>query len=66
MSINQTFPDVLYLGNNRYRIITDGGFSWVHHNTSVDRDIPREIVINGDSTKLMQNMKDDGVIVRRA
>ena len=67
MSIGQTFPDVLYLGDSRYRIITEGGFSWVHHNTKIGtKDIPRELLITGDSEKLIRDMKADGLIVRPA
>ena len=64
MSIGQTFPDVLDLGGGLYRIITDGGVSWVTHNTTAGIDVPRELVIPGDN--VIANMQADGVIVRRA
>ncbi len=68
MSIGQTFPDVLDLGGGLYRIVTDGGFWWVHHNTTIEANgswsnIPRELLIPGDT--VVADMEADGVIVRR-
>jgi len=64
MSIRQTFPDVLHLGGGRFKIITEDGLSWVHHNTTIKtRNIPRNIQINGDS--VVHDMEDEGLIVRQ-
>ncbi len=63
MSIGQTFPDVIDLGGDIYRIITEGGFDWVHHNTTIGRDIPRTLLIFGDD--IVKEMKEDGLRVRR-
>ena len=65
-SIRQTFPDVLYLGDNLYKLVTDDAISWVHFNTDMGRDIPRMLKINGDSDVTIANMEDEGIIVRRA
>ena len=62
MSIGQTFPDVLYLGDELFRVITEGGFSWIHHNTKMGRDIPRLLKIRGD--EVPYEMKEDGLVVR--
>ncbi len=59
-----TFPDILHLGGDLFRIVTDDGFSWVHHNTNVpDADIPRLIHIHG--ADVVRDMESDGIRVRR-
>ena len=65
MSIGQTFPDVLHLGDDLFRIITEDGFSWVHNHTNIGtQDIPRDLRIRGDS--VVEDMIEDGIRVRRA
>ena len=64
-SIRQTFLDILYLGDNKYNLITSDALSWVSCNLNSGKRPPRgEITITGDSTKLMQLMTMEGIIVR--
>jgi hypothetical protein len=63
MSIGQTFPDVIDLGQNRFRLITEDALDWVHQNTTAPGpDIPREIQIDG--TSVVDDMRADGLRVR--
>tara|TARA_R110002110_G_scaffold375530_1_gene585293 strand:- start:431 stop:640 length:210 start_codon:yes stop_codon:yes gene_type:complete len=66
MSIGQTFPDIIDLGGGRFRLITEGAFSYVHHNTTIGdliHDNPREILISGEG--VVDAMREDGLIVRQ-
>jgi hypothetical protein len=60
-----TFPDVLHLGANRFRLITDDARSWVHFNTTSGIDVPRVIDITGNSVDVIKQMIADGIRVRR-
>ncbi len=65
MSIRQTFPDVIVLGHDTYRLVTDDAKSWVHFNTSIRNydDIPRLIKIRGE--RVPQDMAEEGLVVMR-
>ena len=70
MSIRQTFPDVIVLGQLRYRLVTRDAMSWVHMNRGITgfyydagaEDAARIVIL---PAWCAETMCYDGLVVRR-
>jgi hypothetical protein len=68
--IGQTFPDIVVLRPQRYRLVTTSAMSWVHCNRGVtgfyyEADAPGAARIVHLPSWCAQTMEEDGLVVRK-